>query len=201
MNKLLLVSTFIFGAAIGSFATYKALKDRYEQITQEEINSIKEDYRKAKQELINKDINAQKEVAKKSLDKPDIKEYTKTIEKLKYSNYFKSNNSNNLTEGPDPKDMSDPYVIDPEEYGEDETYDQITLTYYSDGVLADENVEEVENVDGIIGLDSLDSFGQYESDAVHVKNDRTRTYYEILRDERNYQDIVAGRPDPTDFYE
>ena len=201
MNKSLCVLTFILGAAGGSFATYKLLKNKYEEIAQEEIDSVKEMYRNSQGECMpNPEIEEQKEVAKKSMEKPDIMEYSKKIKDCNYSDYSKTER-NKSEEGPEEKDMSDPHVISPEEFGEDDTYDRINLTYYADGVLADENDEEVENVDGTVGLDSLETFGTYEDDSVHVKNDRLRAYYEILRDERNYEDVMAGRPDPTDFYE
>lgn len=210
MNKGLYFLTFILGAAGGSFVTYKLLKNKYEEIAQEEIDSVKEMYRNAQEDAeLDKSENEgddpfiydPKKMAKKSIDKPDIMEYSKKVEKLNYSEYSKSKISDKLEVGPDPKDTDDPYVISPEEFGEDDTYDTINLTYYADGVLADENDEEVENVDGTIGLDSLETFGTYEDDSVHVKNDRLRAYYEILRDERNYKDVMAGRPNPTDFYE
>ena len=201
MNKSLCILTFILGAAGGSFATYKLLKKKYEEIAQEEIDSVKEMYRNSQGECMpNPEIEEQKEVAKKSMEKPDIMEYSKKINDCNYSDYSKTER-NQPKEGPEEKDISDPYVISPEEFGEDDTYDRINLTYYADGVLADENDEEVENVDGTVGLDSLETFGTYEDDSVHVKNDRLRAYYEILRDERNYEDVMAGRPDPTDFYE
>lgn len=201
MNKSLCILTFILGAAGGSFATYKLLKKKYEEIAQEEIDSVKEMYRNSQGECMpNPEIEEQKEVAKKSMEKPDIIEYSKKIKDCNYSDYSKTER-NKPEEGPEEKDMSDPYVISPDEFGEDDTYDRINLTYYADGVLADENDEEVENVDGTVGLDSLETFGTYEDDSVHVKNDRLRAYYEILRDERNYEDVMAGRPSPTDFYE
>ena len=46
MNRNTLVKAFIFvaGAAIGSAVTWKVVKNKYEQITQEEIKSVKEEY-------------------------------------------------------------------------------------------------------------------------------------------------------------
>ena len=46
MNRKTLVKAFIFvaGAAIGSAVTWKVVKNKYEQITQEEIKSVKEEY-------------------------------------------------------------------------------------------------------------------------------------------------------------
>ena len=84
-----------------------------------------------------------------------------------------------------------PYVISPDEYGCAEGYDMIDLTYYADGVLADETDEIVEDVEGTIGTDSLRRFGEYEHDAVHVRNDVRRIDYEILRVKDTYEATVG----------
>lgn len=40
----------------------------------------------------------------------------------------------------------------PEQFGDDEEYEQISLTYYADGVLADENDEVIEDVEDAVEL-------------------------------------------------
>lgn len=49
-------------------------------------------------------------------------------------------------------------MIPPEQFGDDEEYEQISLTYYADGVLADENDEVIEDVEDAVGIDSLNHF-------------------------------------------
>ena len=90
--------------------------------------------------------------------------------------------------------MEKPYVISPEEFGEFEEYEKISLTYYADKVLADENDEEVDDVDEIVGEESLNHFGEYEDDSVFVRNDRLKCDYEILLDQRNYSDVAKTMP-------
>ena len=46
-----------------------------------------------------------------------------------------------------------PYVISPEEFGDFDEYTKLSLTYYSDGVLADENDEIVDDIDETVGAD------------------------------------------------
>ena len=87
--------------------------------------------------------------------------------------------------------MEKPYVIKPEEFGEILEYESISLTYYADGVLADEYDEVIDDVDEIVGEESLTTFGQYEDSAVFVRNDARKTDYEILLDLRNYSDVVG----------
>lgn len=68
------------------------------------------------------------------------------------------------------RDMSKPYVIRPEEFGQFDDYKQVSLSYYEkDKVLTDELDNPIEDVDMTVGLDSLTHFGQYEDDSVYVR--------------------------------
>ena len=87
-----------------------------------------------------------------------------------------------------------PYVISPEEFGEFEDYERISLSYYADQILADEDDEKVEDVDNVVGLESLTHFGEFEDDSVFVRNDRLKCDYEILLDQRTYSDVMKQRP-------
>ena len=81
-----------------------------------------------------------------------------------------------------------PFVIHPDRFGEDCEYETITLTRYSDGVVADENDEPLDDFEDVIGTDWENRFGEYEPDAVYVRNDILKADYEILRDNRKYSD-------------
>ena len=91
-----------------------------------------------------------------------------------------------------------PYVIPPEEFADFDDYERITLMYFADEVLTDENFELVEDVDDVVGLESLEHFGEYEDDSVHVRNDRLKCDYEILYDPRDYADVVKKMPHPRE---
>lgn len=58
------------------------------------------------------------------------------------------------------EDKPAPYVISPDEFGGVEEYEKISLSYYADGILADDDDEVMENADEIVGLDSLTHFGR-----------------------------------------
>ncbi len=86
-----------------------------------------------------------------------------------------------------------PYTIRPEEFGARDDYKTETLSYYADGVLAYYTSDDiVEEVGALVGGDALNSFGEYEDDAVFVRNEATKTDYEIIRDPGNYKDLYAG---------
>ena len=87
-----------------------------------------------------------------------------------------------------------PYIIPPEEFGENEDYDTISLTLYSDGVLADDADKPITDIDEVIGNESLEHFGEYEDDSIFVRNDKLKCDYEVLIDERKYAQVLDDKP-------
>ena len=80
-----------------------------------------------------------------------------------------------------------PYIITPEEFGSQYDYDPVSLTYYADGVLTDDNNEEVDDISDIVPVDFADHFGEYEDDSVYVRNDRLCHDYMV-----NVQDTIPA---------
>ena len=89
----------------------------------------------------------------------------------------------------DVDDVEKPYAISPDEFDEFDDYTTVSLTYYEDGVLTDDNNEIVDDIEGTVGKDFARYFGEYEEDAAHIRNDSRKCDYEILRDSRNYSDV------------
>lgn len=192
MSKFKSFVIFSFGAAIGSAVTWKYLKDTYEQLAQEEINAVKEVYtRKEKNETIKVDT---KPIMKNN---SEMMEYAAKLNKEEYRDYSHGSAVEESEENEEefPQEVDKPYVISPGEFGElGDEYTRISLSYYADGVLADENDEIVEDADEIVGEDFADHFGEYEPDSVFVRNDRLKCDYEILLDQRNYPEVVKSKP-------
>ena len=74
-----------------------------------------------------------------------------------------------------------------------------SLTYTADGVLLDDMNEIVDDIEEVVGEDSLEHFGEYEDDPVYVRNDAKKCDYEILLDQRNYQEIFETQPHRTEM--
>ncbi len=179
MDKTTGIAAFIFGAAIGSLTTWYLTKKYYAQIAQEEIDSVKETFSKKTEQEENEEHDYSKVLgyyghSKKEEDMPVIDERPPVIEEH-------------------------PYVIEPNEFGEDFQYEQIELTYYADGVLADDFNEPVENVDELVGADFADHFGEYEDDAVYIRNDQKRSEYAILKDERNHSEVIRYKQNEVEM--
>ena len=191
-NRSLFSLGFIIGAASGATVARYLLKDKYETLAQEEIDSVKEVFARREQEM--KDETVKRNVAEGIKDsdrtKPDLKEYAEQLKKNGYTRYSDLSADD---EGVSDK-QTKPYVIPPEQFGDDENYDQISLTYYADGVLADENDEVIDDVEETVGIESLNHFGEYEDDSVFVRNDTRKCDYEILLDQRTYSEVAEEMP-------
>lgn len=188
---------FVAGAAIGSAATWYYAKKKYEQIAQEEIDSVKERFTIVNNYVEPKDSDEDKaqKAADMAKEKPSVADYAKKLSKEGYTNYSNSETTNEASEKNDMvKEI--PFAIPPEEFGdlEDEGYDKISLTYYADGVLTDEHDEVVEDIDRCVGEDFADHFGEYEDDSVFIRNHRLKADYEILYSQQTYEDVLKEKP-------
>ena len=190
-NSLLCVLVFSLGATVGSLVTYKALATKFNQMLEDELEAAREYYAVNKKTEDDKseygveDTKVETDVAENEEESDTVKDmqhYEKLLEKYR-----------------DKEDevMCTPYVIAPDEFGEIDGYETYELTYYADGVLADENDEPIEDVDELIGKNSLKQFGRFEEDSVHVRDESIKTDYEILRDQRRYVDVVGTKPHPS----
>ncbi len=192
MNKTINFMTFVLGVAVGSVVTWRYVEKKYEQIAQDEIDSVKEVFSKRETEFTeDTEVQIKADNAKK---KPSVIEYAAWLRKRGYTNY-----SDMVDEKPEevkeePMSVDKPYVIAPEEFGELDDYETISLIYYADQILADDNDVIVDDIEDVVGFDSLNSFGEYEDDSVFVRNDRLKCDYEILLDQRKYSDVIKRRP-------
>lgn len=192
-SKVAFILGTIIGAGIGVIGTYSYFKDKYEELAEEDFNSRRvfdEDKKDESEEPV-----VEKTADSRTVDKPSIAEYAARLQKEGYVNY--SDMQDKKTEEEIAVDR--PYVIQPSEFGEFDDYEKISLTYTADGVLLDDMNEIVDDIEEIVGEDSLEHFGEYEDDSVYVRNDSKKCDYEILLDQRNYQEIFEIQPHRTEM--
>jgi hypothetical protein len=192
LNNGTIIFSFIAGAAIGSVVTWKVLKTKYDNLIQEEIDSVKEAYanRQGFDDTESKFVEECDIDLAPDEEKLDLKEMQKTLRELKYTNY----SNDTKQEEVDIVDTN-PYVISPEAFGDKDDYETVSLTYYSDGILTDDEDNIIKDVADTVGEESLKTFGEYEDDSVFVRNDRLKCDYEILLDTRKYSDVVGDEVD------
>lgn len=202
---------FLVGGASGFMAGKYYYEKKYNDISKQEIAEMETYYKQKEEELRNKENDLAKDKGDFEKKKLDIssyanilnaKEYTEKIEEPK-----KEPNDISDVEGPLPKEVEiapairektnkrprKPFVISPDDFGLIDDFEQITLEYYADGILADEDQSIIENVEDLVGFDSLSHFGEYEDDCVCVRNERYRVDYEILRNNIRYADLMTAK--------
>lgn len=160
---------FAVGAITGAVATMTYFKTKYEQIAQDEIDSVKETFSKLKPKEEKSENNSEEE--KKALS--DI------VNKHDYTSFSKSN----VKKEEEPLKDDKPYVISPMQVGDDD-FECNTLTLYSNKVLTNELDEPIEGdeLKALIGgTEVYDHFGDYEPDVVYVRNETLQTDFEIIR--------------------
>lgn len=177
-NGIKMIFAFTLGAAAGVVAAQRYFKTKYEAIAQEEIDSVKEVYYKKRKKEIEKTVNdICNEKSNDTLGELDA--YKETVHDLGYTNK-KEGGSESMA-----NDMIE--VIPPDEFGVDDDYDCIGFTYYTNDVLTDDGNFPIDDPEEVVGPDALDSFGEWEDDTVYVRNDIRRCYYEICRDNSEYE--------------
>ena len=184
MNKDLLskVLLFVSGACVGSVVTWKLIEKKYQQIAQEEINSVKEAL--GYFDLGEKEDKPEPEDKDNKDDRFD-RDAESAKEELAHICREQGYDYNGISKKEGEEEMAEnrPYVISPEEFDEN-GYKTKTLFYYNDDVVTDDRgkVLSEKSIEKLIGKESLTTFGQYESDSVFVRNDDLKTDYEILAD-------------------
>lgn len=203
MNRTF-INTVIFaaGGAIGVLVGINISKEKYRKLADEEIESVKETWERkykpeqvADEESMTVDKVAEMFEGHVSSEKP-----LKVMRREPSINYNAisrpEQDEEYIPEEKAPAGGDErPYVIAPDQFGEIEEYSQIELTYFADGVLISTDTgRREEYVDEVVGEASLTTFGVYEEDSVYVRNDLTRCDYEILADERTYDDYLNTQP-------
>lgn len=192
MNKTAAcVLTFVAGAAIGAVAAWKITKTKYEQIAHDEIEEVRNVYlkrNKPEEENIEKETDeayaVKEEPAKPSA--VDIREFKSTIQSAGYVNY---SDTEQKGVAETPVDVGYIHVISPDDFGEMDGYPSVSLIYFEDDVLTDDNYDIVEDRDQLVGPDFAEHFGEYEDDSVFIRNDDVMVDFEILKDTRRYSDV------------
>ena len=186
MNKSMINSilTFVIGAGVGAVTSIFIVKKHYEEVSKQEIESVKEVYAKKKEmdeaSKLDEEHKDNNEIIKK-------KEYdTKTKENIK-----KTAVTDNTGEDTDEDENENIHIIPGHEFGATDNI-TITLWYWTDGTVTNENMKIIGNVDDCIGDDFMAHFGDNEDDpdAVYVRNDVQKIDYEILKEYRGFSDYL-----------
>lgn len=210
-NKVFGTILFTSGAVIGSLITWKVVKTKYEDIAQEEIDSVKEEYtrlmismRKKLNDSVaykdDEDDESEEDRDDDDFDDSTMMNYNKIVKSYRSSD--EEENTQNEKEGEEKEEDNDgvsymeaPYVISPDDFGSVPGYNVESLDYFADGILADGWGVKLDIAE-TIGEDAVNHFGDYDDDVVYVRNEQTELEYEVTRDPRTYAEAVQTNPNP-----
>ena len=80
------------------------------------------------------------------------------------------------------------YTIIPDEVGMYDDYDEIELTYYIDGVLADDQANTY-GIRDTIGESSINHFGDFDDNTLYVRNELLKCDYIVRLDQQPFYEI------------
>ena len=169
------------GALVGAVVAAKAVREKYQQEAEEEIAEMREYYREKQQETKTEEVKEEKDES--------TEEYKEIVKDEGYTNYTQYNDVKPEEKiDDDVEDEWIPSILDPEEFGEEPSYDTAPLTYFKDGVLADE-VDEVMDPK-MVGEENLKIFDEFGARSIYVRNDEHMIDFEIIRDEYPYSEYT-----------
>ena len=82
-----------------------------------------------------------------------------------------------------------------DEFGFFEDYEEITLTYYADDILADDQDRIIEDKESIIGRDALSRLTNTDDETVYVRNEKLKVDYEICYDYKRFAEVMDEQPE------
>lgn len=198
------IGIFILGAAAGSVITWKLVEKKYKDLADEEIASVVETFKNRKPTDVPKNKKeTKKENKKKSVKEEIITNTVKSIdqENIDYTKVVKDYSTDEseikdedcVVEVETGEDRRLPRIITPQEFDDQEDYGTKTLTYYADGVLTDEVDDIIPDPDILLGEGALDHFGEYEDDALYIRDDDNEMDYEVLKSDELFGEIYRGQ--------
>jgi len=93
------------------------------------------------------------------------------------------------------RDKDYPYLLAEKEFEDNlEDYEQFTLLYYADNVLADEQGVVIEAGKQLLGEDALKQFGydKENPNTLFVRNDKRKAEYQVIRLDGTHGELVLG---------
>lgn len=218
MKTLTYILTFALGAAAGVAASFGYAKKKYEEKTQDELDSLRETYRK----MVDIHENAIEKASKELKDKVEDtieKKITRTAYDALAKEYSRGSfHKEDIPEEEEEEDGDDqgdyvivpndtleerknsvPYIISSEELGEynGEPFDTLELIAFRDNIIVDDAYDIIQSVENSIGSDIYTRLmkGEFDDqDVIHIRNRRLRLDYELVRDPRTYDEFIQRNP-------
>lgn len=163
--KLSEVIAFATGAVIGAVVAWKVVENKYERYLEELFVEEEED-------------DIEEEIEPESHAIEEMRSAYNNI--AQYHGYLPK----------EEKEVEGPYIISGDEFDKNTDYNKESLDCYADGVITDIGGDVIDFTKDLIGdIDPMKHFEEHDVDTVYVRNEESKCDYEILRNERNYNDL------------
>lgn len=196
----------IIGGIAGGFVGWWVTREKETKRADLEIESVQAFYQKLNNDKANKEkltakqeYTSSDEAAMANREKPSLSSIparTSPKDDVKYSSYF---NTSAESENPSNAGSEHPYLIDYKEFGEFEDYSRISLLYFKDGFVAEEDGSVIDDLFNTLGIEFKTKLETENLDEIYIRNDRLKADYEILRDLRYYEDYIKTIPKKVDI--
>ena len=219
MNKYIVqLGCFVAGGAIGVLCTRSYFKTKYEQIANDEIESVKRAFRYRPDIMMPddepKEEKKEDESFKSSLNYGDLEvhhvNYSDVIENLDDAEYEKGPVSTGISdyiplkeaydeekrleaESEHPREDGEPYLIDGNAFNDEYIqYSKVFATYYAgDDVIADDITHDLIDISDV-GYSNLEFLKSSDAEIIYIRNDNLGCDIELSYDRRKIVD--AGVP-------
>ena len=198
-NRVGYILSFLAGGLVGAIVAYKFAYDKAEEKSDIEIEEMRQYFlSKDKNAVTVKKATDAAEKSRQAQNKPSVVELVNVkdkpdTQKVNYTTY-----SEEVPE--DVNITAEPTLVSEDEFGEIPSYSRVNLTYYDDLILADDSTMRTfkkTEIDQAVGREALDRLN--DVDEVFVRNDRTRTYYNIVNSDLEYA-VAAGMESDDEEY-
>lgn len=189
------IGGLVVGGIAGTLITTAYLKKAFEDKLNEAVNDVKSVYMSRYEATVS---------AEEALDdKVTVEETIESVEEDTETEFDVDAYETMLEESRKPAvvDEVDPlsyiHVIDLDTFLEEPEpdWDKMSLMYFEeDNTLCDPNYMIISKTDSIVGPEFREWFGQLSEDenTVFIRNDSTRTDYEVMREEGTYLDAAGS---------
>lgn len=191
------LSLFGGGCVLGVFATKTYFERKYKDISDAEIESVKEVYRR---KTIALDAEEQKEEVRESVI---VGKDTQQVGSVLFKNMTPENMqsmafkyhtiSSDIPEGEHPiEEDYKPYMIDVDTFDEvNDGYSKHEYSYYMDDSTLVSIEDEIVSAADTVGVDNLEIFENSDEEVCYIRNESSGADYEITKVFSSYSAIVG----------
>lgn len=202
-NKYILaVVSFLAGILTGGLGIYITKINKYDKDFKKKLKEMDEYYTNNKK-TTKPATNTNKETPK--FTEPERKDMMEEARKIVSREGYKKHYGKILLDDlddeeddeepdeppiPDETGSPNPYLIEPNQFGDQEMYEMETWSLYLDGMVTNEEdlPMGVDSIENYISTEAIDQLKSSEDDSVFVRNERLKTDYQIIKVMRRYAD-------------